>query len=292
MTKKALFCSPSNGSKEFTCYNKKTLIDIANIINNSPNLFQNNQEKKKSNSTILKIKTNNKSKNEIWKQISKKMGSNCTNEWCWIKNEVIKKNLPTNVLNNTFRPEKPTKWYLNKNTWLTSTDISMVMRQYENKHHDFIFYGPVPVDCPNGIDCELTNLDIEDMFDSGITKIGIVFNLDKHDQPGSHWVAMFVKLNQKKCNITYYDSSGTKPPTEINNFMIEICKKIKNIGKYNIDLKYNKKQNQFGYTECGVFSMIFIISSLFGFSLNEICSNKKMIDKTMTNFRDYLYRPI
>jgi hypothetical protein len=292
MKKKAKFCSPSNDSKKTSCYNKKTLIDIANIINNNSHLSKKNQENLKGGTTIVKIKTKNKSKNEIWGQISKQMGSDCQNEWCWIKNKVIKNNLSNDVIDNTFRPEKPEKWYLNKHTWLTTTDIAKVMKQYENKYVDFVFFGPVPVDCPNGINCELTNLNIENMYNTGIRKIGIVFNLDKHNQSGSHWVAMFVKLDKKQCNIIYYDSYGEKPPNEINDFMIEICKKIRNIGKYNIDIQYNKKRNQFGHSECGVFSMIFIIASLVGFSLNDISTSKKMVDMTMTQFRDYLYRPI
>ena len=32
-------------------------------------------------------------------------------------------------------------------------------------------------------------------------KIGIVFNLDKHNQPGSHWVALYTDL---KANQVYF----------------------------------------------------------------------------------------
>lgn len=38
MEKKPKFCSPINDSNSISCYNKKTLIDIANIINNNPML--------------------------------------------------------------------------------------------------------------------------------------------------------------------------------------------------------------------------------------------------------------
>ena len=39
---------------------------------------------------------------------------------------------------------------------------------------------------------------------SKIFQIGIVFNLDKHDQEGSHWVSMFIDL--KRDGIYYFDS--------------------------------------------------------------------------------------
>ena len=35
-------------------------------------------------------------------------------------------------------------------------------------------------------------------------KIGVIFNLDKHDQSGSHWVAMFIDLENKF--FFYFDS--------------------------------------------------------------------------------------
>ena len=46
----------------------------------------------------------------------------------------------------------------NKYTWLSTTDINAVMKQYERMYDNFAFFGPVPVDCPNGITCELTYL--------------------------------------------------------------------------------------------------------------------------------------
>ena len=32
----------------------------------------------------------------------------------------------------------------------------------------------------------------------GINKIGVIFNLDKHTQPGSHWVALFIDGEKRK----------------------------------------------------------------------------------------------
>ena len=29
-----------------------------------------------------------------------------------------------------------------------------------------------------------------------INKIGIIFNLDKHDESGSHWVSMFINIKE------------------------------------------------------------------------------------------------
>ena len=47
----------------------------------------------------------------------------------------------------------------------------------------------------------------------GKNKIAIVFNLDRHDQPGSHWVSLFIDLECKF--IFYFDSAGNPIPEEI-----------------------------------------------------------------------------
>lgn len=288
----AKYCAPSKSEKNGkTCYKKTTLTKIAKILN---------KEYSKTNTigggehilvTFKKIKIKGSSKMKLWEQIQDVMSDKCDTEWCWIDNEFIKNGLDKDEINSIFRPIKPKKWEKNKNTWLTTTDIVKVMKQYENQHDDFVFFGPVPVDCPNGIYCELTNLDIALMHKVNLRKIGIIFNLDRHDQDGSHWVALFMKIDKKKCNISYYDSYGDEPPQEINDFMIEICKKAHQMKVENIEMKYNKKRNQFGHSECGVFSMMFLIHSLTGKSLEEIGKHESMTDSIMNELRNYLYRP-
>ena len=50
-------------------------------------------------------------------------------------------------------------------------------------------------DLKNGNKCVVNSLckfNLEEHLNSGIDKIGIVFNTDDHDEPGEHWVAMYV----------------------------------------------------------------------------------------------------
>ncbi len=107
----------------------------------------------------------------------------------------------------------PQEWKDNPFEWLSTTDIKNVMKQYEKKYPSFLFMGPVPVDCPSAITCSLSGLDVEILINQlGKTKLGIIFNLDKHDEPGSHWVATFFDF--KKCRILYFDSVGMPPPKQ------------------------------------------------------------------------------
>ena len=175
--KEAEYCAPSKkGKKCGTCFSKKTLVKMATAIN--PNK-----------------KWKNKSKIQLWNIIRDDMSNQCNAEWCWLeKNERFQNILTREELAHTFKPKKPEKWKENKYTWLTTSDINKVMKQYEKKYKDYVFFGPVPVDCPNGYSCELTNLEIDKMYKSGIKRIGIIYNLDKHNERGSHWVAVYITM--------------------------------------------------------------------------------------------------
>ena len=95
-----------------------------------------------------------------------------------------------------FRPEKPKEWQSDPDMWLATDDIEDVMEQYEDAIPSFEFIGPVPLDfakkspVPSWGTCiidEMCKLDIQKMKKGGTEHIGICFNFDPHDMPGSHW---------------------------------------------------------------------------------------------------------
>ena len=111
----------------------------------------------------------------------------------------------------TFKPEYPISWKKDKNTWLNSHDIYYIMKQYEKKFDDFLFLGPVPSDCPVSINVvSLSNINFNKLKSKNINKLGIIYNLDKHNEPGSHWTAIYIDI--LKNSINYYDSYGERPP--------------------------------------------------------------------------------
>ena len=59
-------------------------------------------------------------------------------------------------------------------------------------------------------------------------------------------------------------------------------------GTYMYD--YNKKRHQYGGSECGVYSMNFIIESLKGKTIADI-QKEKITDNHVNLLRNYLYRP-
>ena len=105
---------------------------------------------------------------------------------------------------------------------------------------------------------------MEKLLKEGKTKIGITFNLDKHHQRGSHWVSLFVDLDDRF--IFYYDSAGNDIPEEIDNLRKRLMKQSLELKK-KMKLKFYKNypvEHQYGNTECGMYSLFFIITMLTG----------------------------
>ena len=48
----------------------------------------------------------------------------------------------------------------------------------------------------------------------------LVCNTDPHDQPGKHWIAMYVDGNSRG---EYFDSLGEPPPTLFKNYLNRTC---------------------------------------------------------------------
>jgi hypothetical protein len=271
-----MFCSPNKNGQNKTCFTTQSLRKIAKSYNE-----ENPQQK------IASV--NRKSKIELWQNIQNRLKNKCNSEICWIKQNFVKNLNDPEIEQFTFRPEMPSNWTKNRYTWLSTIDIQEVMKQYEKKFKDFHFLGPVPYDCPYGITCELTTITPVKLIRARINKLGIIYNLDYHNEPGSHWVAVFIDLLGK--SVEYYDSYANRPPKLINKWMEKIQKEIAEYYKQPCELKYNRRRHQYGNSECGVFSMNFIMERLNGRSLEEI-SKKKLTDEQMNRLRNILYRPM
>jgi hypothetical protein len=196
-------CSPGNINKNGSCFSRKGLEKIARAWNKE------NNDKIKINKEI--------SNDNLWELINEKMEKiNCDNELCWRNNNIVKKNFSTTDKDiDVFKPIAPNKWKENPREWLNTLNINNVLKQYENKHKDFKYFGAVPIDFDKKIgfsSCivnEICNLNIKKLYNQGFKKIGFVFNTDPHDKPGQHWIAMYCDLNKPEVN--YWDSFGIKP---------------------------------------------------------------------------------
>lgn len=188
----------------------------------------------------------------------------------WISIPIFKelrKNNYNDLLNNTFKPIGPA----NNNKWLSNFDIQDIFAQYENYYKDFKFLGAIPRDFDNDKRTNISNINYKQQFiNNGITKLGVIFNHDESHQSGSHWVALFIDLLAG--NINYFDSVGKPPKKEIMNLINTFQNYFK---KNNISsiININNVQHQQKGSECGVYSVSFILRLLDGESFADITKN-------------------
>lgn len=205
-------------------------------------------------------------------EFNKRMGDKCTTQKCWSEQSFInqmKKSARDELEKYTFRPDGPQgKW-----EWLNTINIDDVLEQNEVTRRDFKFLGTVPVDFDKFEKFGIKNLDYDKLISEGKTKIGVVFNLDEHDQPGSHWVSMYSDL--LKGEVYFFDSYGTRPDPRIRAFLRRVGKFCEGkLGTENVIVDHNKIRHQYGNSECGVYSINFIKRMLRGDSFKEICESK------------------
>jgi hypothetical protein len=314
---KKLNCSPAvkyRTVNSSTCYTPEILIKIKNAYNES-------------HSKDEYIPWSNPQ--EIWRTLNKRL-VNCAKEDCWLST-IKDKQLSQELEEVIFAPTHPPKWLKNPNEWLTDLDISNVMKQYEKTYKNFKFIGPSPIDFDKRVKrgelpwakpgnssdkvCvweELCHLNLAKLLKRGITQLGMVFNLDRYDEPGSHWVSLYVSLvkqgkwrkirggnvddvaiqwpNTMSLNaslneneniggakrkphteidgpfVFYFDSTGRESPPEIKTLIKNIQYQAEHLHSP-IHLKLynnNGQDHQKSNTECGMYSLFFIITMLTG----------------------------
>ena len=204
---------------------------------------------------------------EIANQLRKKLDKRCSQEDCWLEEiqDGEKRRQWNEIL---FAPDRPKEWEKAPTTWLSNYDIADVLRQYEVAYPEFKLLGPSAIDYDykeeKGGTCvweELCRLSLKEVLQHGKTKLGVIFNLDKHDGPGTHWVAMFIDLEENM--ILYYDSAANPEPQEVTRLKNEVITQAKQLQPpKKMKLFKNSIAHQSSNTECGMFCLFFIITCL------------------------------
>jgi len=297
------YCSPKeldNYKSRKSCYNRDILEKIAEAYNRS---FPDNKIE-----TIEKL-----SFSKLWKTLQKRMKTVCDdNEVCWVSQVGLDYD---KSINKFIRPKMPNEWIKNPNEWLSNFNIEAVLIQYQQSIPEYKWIGVFPVDfniTSSKGEClysDVCSVDIQELYHQGYKYCGLIINLDKHDQPGSHWTSLFICIDPSlKCfGAHYFDSVGNNPPFEMKSLMEnlktqgeELKKKIKS--KNSFELNVNKIQYQYGNSECGIFSIYYQLKWLNLLkNLNNRDRNKltfddviknKITDKQIESLRKILFRPI
>lgn len=257
-------CAPSTSFEDNSCISLDLLIEMAK----SYNLENENKIKLY---PLFETLNRSKYKKYLLYEFSQRF-KNCSSQQCWTKQTFIDRMNKTSrdiLIGNTWRPEGPKKRY----EWLNSLQINKVMRQYEKKYKDFVFLDCQPIDFQELNRSKLKDADLMSLYNSGTYKIATIFNLDESWKSGSHWCALFANL--KTGEIYFFDSVGTPPEPRIRSYMRKVarfCQKELNIT--NITALSNKIRHQYEGSECGVYSINFIVRLLRGDSFDEICRSE------------------
>ena len=280
-----------------TCYSKESLLLLANYWNEN----HQDQIKVDKDSHIF----------DIHSKLDKKMEKYCPkgNEICWAAQQWVK---DSTIKDKTFRGTIPK----GKEEWLSTLDIDYTMNQFQDPYFYFTYLGSYAIDFES-YENKMNNFQISDYVDiesinlentkteqvirkPPVQILGMVLNLDKHDRSGSHWVALsiiFYRDRRIPTEFSYFDSTSCKdkvdcPPPEVKSFYQKVKKQLQDIDEegYKISgLLVNEKQTQFGNSECGMYSMRYLIMRIHLFTFEEACNNI-LHDEEMNNERKNFFR--
>lgn len=173
------------------------------------------------------------------------------------------------VEKNALAPKQPDEWKENKNTWLSNFDIKHVLDQYQQAHPSFVAFEATYMDFDTKVSnqtCvseEICNFDLAKYIADNKYQFGFVFNLARHTEKGSHWVALYIDIRDEYA--FYFNSTGEKIPSEVEDLVKRIRKQAFKLRGSKLRLHTNYKyDHQEGNTECGMYALLFIITMLTG----------------------------
>lgn len=306
-TKNYELCSPTSKYTQSSCISYANLKELAQIYNKV------NPDKK--------IKISN-SKADLVRDLGKAFSTDSQRKW--LNRPQFKQLVQKTDVEDEIKPYG-SKY---KNNWLSNFDIDKVMEQYAQKYDYFVYLLTAPIDFAEPkvkvMYDNIADTDFYQLYQQGYRCVANVFNLDKHNQGGSHWVSIFVDMrdpedvkryhpenykkyftdarhNYNNLSVEYFDSVGADadykglPPPEIENFLKKIqndyltriaTKKQQQYGGTapKLDFRYNTVKHQQKNTECGVYSLNFIIERLQGIPYS-VATGKRKSDEYIREFR-------
>lgn len=234
----------------------------------------------------------NMEKKTIIKEAKEK--TNCDTEKCVIEklqekvSHEIRKEISCDI-RTKFKVNGPTDVSL-----LNNLNIDDVLDQYMIFYPKFYNYGFNMVDYKK-YDGTLSILNVHDLYKRGYRTAACVINSDKSTGRGKHWMALFADMRDgKNFQVLFFNSGGNAPVIEFADWMIKTKLQMNDIikeNKLNIDsdvINVSNIRHQESKTECGVYSLFFIICILSGISVNYFKSNK-ISDKIMFEWRQHLF---
>lgn len=289
-----------------TCYSKdslKLMVKYWNEKHPHDVIVSETEQYDRDSTSSLHSKIDSKMSNA---QYCKKGDEICWAAQQWFHDDAIK--------DKTFRATIPK----GEKEWLSTLDLDFTMKQFEEPYFYFNYLGSHAIDfeeydnalkgftitdhLPKGFlgtrVIEIYKAKYEDVLKKPPVRIlGIILNLDDHKSSGSHWVAITITCYQDKripTEFSYYDSTSCKskidcPPDRVKIFYQKVKQQLSAYGYKISELLVNDVQTQFENSECGMYSMRYILMRIHLFDFEESCQNI-LLDKGMNETRQSIFR--
>lgn len=283
-------CAPGKEFEDGSCYTLPVIVEMVRAYN---------QANPSNKITDTKKGTEREYRKYLLGKLAKRLSTLCKDEICWLAQDFVKLMKPAErdeALNATHRPHGPGGQF----KWLGTTNIDAVMQQYENVYPDFYFLGAVPADFdrlkdPGSRDVKYTggsvptNFDIlrdagsrnvkytgfpaeylQSLIEQGKQRFGIVFNTDESNQPGQHWISAYADMTTGV--VAFFDSVATPPDPRIRALLARFEALFR---ENNVQPEYKENNTKFQYknTECGVYSINFILRMIDNGNFDDIVAN-------------------
>lgn len=276
------------------CVGEKYKLRIANAINYKGDI---NDDKNIRNKAFEKLNVNNLN------DLVDKLGRNYKNKFTPNDIKIMKSNL---------KVKGPTD-----NTWLNNYNIDEILKRMSTKlmlyngrkhyHSNFGMngiYGAVHPSTGKKYppQTHLSNIDMYSLYKKGYTSYSVVMNTDFVWGGGIHWYVMYVDMTGKSVSkdnkpaftVEYFNSAGNANLFDDTNAWLEntvgnLKKGLMNDNKkYAVEKIINTTFHQTSTnTECGVYSIVYIISRMFGASY-KIIDEKPLPDVIMEKWIRFL----
>lgn len=216
-------------------------------------------------------------------QLEQELGELCgpSNPKCWVGLPLLQ-GLRETIKKYVFKP----LMHSDRFSWLSTSDINLIMNQYMDFDPTFKFIGTFPSDIIQLYGESRLRQQIEEC--RNYKKIAIVFNLDTSKKIGSHWVCVYINNNSLDSNsgrtCEYFDSLGQSPSYLINKYLLLWA----DSPLYDLEFVVTSHPFQKQGAECGVYVIYYILNRILGYSIGEILSDS-INDTNMNYYRDLLY---
>lgn len=217
----------------------------------------------------------------------------CSSEACVIKSREVSEALGRDhvdkVLANRFKPSGPA----NSTAWLNNDNIDHTIHQWSKIYPKFLHIPFQMIDFDKN-ETHLALVNLVEEYQKGIRRMGCVINTDKSSGSGIHWFCIYIDMtDDKKWTLEYFDSAGDYPKKSVhqwlNNQRALLSEAHPGQTVEVVDVT-RSNQLQRSSTECGVFSLWYILSRLNGIPCSYFSQPNAVDDKMMYKFREFLFR--